>query len=306
MGEVYRARDMKLARDVAVKVLPELDENSLANPDLAPDGQRVAVGRNVQRNFDIWPIELGRGVMSRFTFHPAIENAPVWSPDGSQVVFRSSRNGVNDLFERSASDTPDEQPLLVTSQAKSPLGWSPDGRFLLYSTQDPATASDLWAFPLTGERKPFPLLQSSFDEIEGQFSPDGRWLAYAFNESGSYEIYIRTFPEAGGKWQVSTAGGRQPRWRRDGQELFYVAADARLMAVPIRVGPDTHAPQAGLPVPLFQTRLATGQNIAPAGFMARAQYSVARDGRFLMNVTAEDTTLSPITLVLNWVTVLQK
>ena len=96
-----------------------------------------------------------------------------------------------------------------------------------------------------GERKPFAVLQSSFDEIEGQFSPDGRWLAYASNESGRYEIYIRTFPEAGGKWQVSAAGGVQPRWRRDGRELFYVAPDTRLMAVPLRLAPDTHTLEAG-------------------------------------------------------------
>ena len=129
------------------------------------------------------------------------------------------------MFEKPASGTADEQPLLVTSRGKSPLDWSRDGRFLLYSTQDPKTRSDLWALPLTSERKPFAVLQSSFDEIEGQFSPEGRWLAYASNESGRYEIYVLTFPEAGGKWQVTTAGGVQPRWRPDGQELFYVAPD---------------------------------------------------------------------------------
>jgi dipeptidyl aminopeptidase/acylaminoacyl peptidase len=244
--------------------------------------------------------------MSRFTFHPAIENAPVWSPDGSQVVFRSSRNGVNDLFERSASDTPDEQPLLVTSQAKSPLGWSPDGRscFTARRIQRPRRTCGPSPSRASGNRSLS--CKAALTRLKDSFRPMDGGSRMRPTSRVSYEIYIRTFPEAGGKWQVSTAGGRQPRWRRDGQELFYVAADARLMAVPIRVGPDTHAPQAGSPVPVFQTRLATGQNIAPAGFMARAQYSVARDGRFLMNVTAEDTTLSPITLVLNWVTVLQK
>jgi Tol biopolymer transport system component len=283
-----------------------LDENALSNPGLAPDGQRVAVNRTVQGNNDVWLIEVGRGVASRFTFNVALDSAPLWSPDGSQVVFRSTRNGAYDLFEKSASGTADEQPLLVTSQSKSPLDWSRDGRFLLYSTHDPKTASDLWALPMMGERRPFAVLQSSFDEIEGQFSPDGRWLAYASNESGRYEIYIRTFPEAGGKWQVSAAGGVQPRWRRDGQELFYVAPDTRLMAVPIRGKPDTHTLEAGAPVALFPSRLATGGNIPTAGFQARAQYAVAADGRFLMNVAADDAVASPITIVQNWDAPLKK
>ena len=159
--------------------------------------------------------------------------------------------------------------------------------------------------PVEG-RKPFAVLQSSFDEIEGQFSPDGRWLAYASNESGRNEIYVLTFPEARGKWQVSVAGGVQPRWRRDGRELYYVAQDGRLMAVPIRLAPGTQALDTGQPVPLFPTRLATGASVAPAGFLARAQYDVAADGRFLMNIAADDAVTSPITVVLNWDAALQR
>lgn len=282
------------------------DESAPGNPELAPDGQRVGIGRIVQGNTDVWLIDVGRGVPSRFTFDVAIDNAPVWSPDASRVVFRSSRKGVHDLFEKPARGTSDEQPLLVTSQVKSPLDWSRDGRFLLYGTQDPKTGTDLWVLPLTGERKPFAVLQSSFDEIEGQFSPDGRWLAYASNESGRYEIYIRTFPEAGGQWQISVAGGVQPRWRRDGRELFYVAPDTRLMAVPIRLAPDKQTLEAGAPVALFPTRLATGGNIATALSLARAQYAVAPDGRFLMNIAADDVVTSPITVVLNWTAGLTK
>jgi Tol biopolymer transport system component len=131
------------------------DENARANPELAPDGQRVAVNRTEQGNADVWLIDVGRALPSRFTFEGGLDSAPVWSPDGSRVVFRSTRKGVYDLFEKPASGTADEQPLLVTSQGKSPLDWSRDGRFLLYSTQDPKTASDLWALPLNGESKPF-------------------------------------------------------------------------------------------------------------------------------------------------------
>ena len=289
-----------------VGVIGQPDENASAHPELAPDGQRVAVGRVVQGNQDVWLIEVGRGVPSRFTFDGAIDGGALWSPDGSHIVFWSSRNGVYDLFEKPASGTADEHPLLVTSQSKIPLDWSRDGRFLLYGTQDPKTATDLWALPLMGERKPFAVLESRFDEIQGQFSPDGRWLAYASNESGRYEIYIRTFPEAGGKWQVSAAGGVQPRWRRDGRELYYVAPDTRLMAVPTRLTPETHTLEAVTPAALFPTRLAAGGNIAGTGFLSRAQYAVAPDGRFLMNIAADEAVASPITVVLNWTAGLKK
>ena len=291
------------------KILGGVDspaENVPANPELAPDGQRVAVGRAVQGNVDVWLIEVGRGVPSRFTFDVATDNAPLWSPDGSQVVFRSTRKGVYDLFLKPARGTGDEQPLLVTPQNKSPLDWSRDGRFLLYSTQDPKTGSDLWVLPMTGERKPFPVVQTSFDEMQGQFSPDGRWLAYASNESGRYEIYIRTFPDASGKWQVSAVGGVQPRWRRDGHELFYVTPDSRLMALPIGLSQATHTLEVGAPVALFPTRLATGGNLANAGTLARAQYAVASDGRFLMNIAVDESSASPITIVQNWPAALKK
>jgi Tol biopolymer transport system component len=284
------------------------DENALANLALAPGDQRVAVHRTVQGNNDVWLVDVGRGVPSRFTFDAGIDFSPVWSPDGSRVVFSSNRNGVYDLFEKPASGATDEQPLLVTAQDKNPLDWSRDGRFLMYSTQDAKNGSDLWALPLTGERKPIPVAQTSFDEIEGQFSPDGRWLAFASNESGRYEIYVRPFPELGGKSQVSTAGGTQPRWRQDGHELFYVAPDDRLMAVPIRVASSARSVDVGAPVALFPTRLASGANIAVVGAqaLARAQYAVAFDGRFLINIDAGGGVTSPMTIVQNWTTGLTK
>jgi Tol biopolymer transport system component len=276
------------------------DENAFANPELAPDGQRIALNRTVQGSIDVWLLEAGRGVPNRFTFDAAFDSAPIWSPDGSQLVFRSTRQGNYDLFQKPASGTVNEQPLHTTPENKTPLDWSQDGRFLLYTTQNPKTASDIRALPLMGERKPVAVLESTFDEVQGQFSPDGRWLAYASNESGRYEIYVRTFPEASGKWLVSPAGGMQPRWRRDGRELFYIAPDTRLMAVTLRLVPDGHLFEAGAPVALFPTRLAAGGNIATAGFSARTQYAVAPDGRFLMNIAAGDAVASPITVVLNW------
>jgi len=186
------------------------------------------------------------------------------------------------------------------------LSWSPDGQFLLYGTQDPNNQSDLWALPMTGERKPFPVVQTRFDDVQGQFSPDGRWLAYASNQSGRYEIYIRTFPDPGGQWQVSSEGGIYPRWRADGQELFYVTLDNRLMATPVRVTPDRRGLIPGAAVPLFPVRLATGTAVAQAGFASRAQYAVARDGHFLLNVIADEPEAPPITVVLNWTAMLPR
>ena len=151
-----------------------------------------------------------------------------------------------------------------------------------------------------GERKPFAVLQSRFDEIQGQLSPDGRWLAYASNESGRYEIYVQTFPKIAGKWQVSAAGGTQPRWQRDGRELFYVAPDTRLMAVTLHPAPDGDLLQAGTPVALFPTRLVSGGNVPTSGFQAQAQYAVTPDGRFLLNAAPDDAATSPITIVQNW------
>ena len=168
--------------------------------------------------------------------------------------------------------------------------------------QDSKTQSDLWALSLVeGERKPFPIVQTTFDEVQGQFSPDGRWVAYASNETGRYEIYVRAFPGPGGKWQISTAGGIYPCWRRDGRELFYVAPDNRMMGTPIDVRSDANTLGPGAPVVLFSSRLVTGGNTGIGGFASKAEYAVTRDGRFLMNVTPEKSAAAaPIAIVLNW------
>ena len=283
------------------------DWEGLGSPELAPDEQRVAVNRTVQGNPDVWLIDSGRDVQSKFTFDASSDGHPTWSPDGSRVVFRSLRNGPWDLFWKAASGAGDEQPLLVTEEFKSPLAWSPDGQVLLYQILSPKTGLDLWALPLAGDRKPFPVVQTPSDEASGQFSPDGRWVAYQSNESKTMQIYVRPFRGSGGPWQVSsTEGGSQPRWRPDGRELFYVAPDARLMAVPIAVGADAQTLEAGAPKPLFRTRLASGAGGNVSGLMSKQQYAVASDGRFLMNVAVEAATAPPITVVLNWDAALKK
>jgi len=278
------------------------DENAPAGPELSPDGRRAAIFRTVEGNTDVWLLDVARGVPSRFTFEDHVDFFPVWSPDGQRIVFGSNRNGTYDFFEKSASGVGEEKPLLGQLTAL-PMAISSDGRFLLYGAQVPKTGVDLWALPLTGDRKPFPVVLTPFDEMAGQFSPDGRWVAYQSNESGRVEVYVRPFPGPGGQSQVSQAGGTQARWRPDGKELFYVAPDSRLMAV--GVTPDGQSIDAGPPVPLFVTRLATGMNVYPA-VGTKPQYAVAPDGRFLMNMPVEGSTAPPITVVLNWEAALKK
>jgi hypothetical protein len=185
--------------------------------------------------------------------------------------------------------------LLASVQDKGPTDWSPDGRFLLYTTGDPKTGSDIWALPLDGDRKPFLVVQTNFNEREGQFSPDGKWIAYESNESGRYEIYVQPFPGPGGKVQVSASGGAQVRWRRDGKELFYIALDNRLMAVPIQLASNAQTIGTGAASSLFVTRVG-----GAVSFPFKQQYDVSPDGqRFLMN-TVTDEAAAPITVILNW------
>jgi serine/threonine protein kinase/Tol biopolymer transport system component len=274
-------------------------EDALDLPELAPDGLRVAGEGTSQANADVWLVDTRTGVTDRFTLDPNSDGAPVWSPDGSRLAFRSNRNGSFDLFQKPTGGEREEAALLISPAAKFPSDWSPDGRTLLYVSQDETTGSDLWALPLEGTRSPFPVVQTRFAEDEGQFSPDGRWIAYRSNESGRLEIYVRPFPGPGGARRVSVGGGSQPRWRRDGKELFYVAADDRLMAVPISEGIDPASLEVGTPISLFAAHL------AGAG-LPKQQYAVARDAqRFLLNVIAEQGT-SHITVIQNWKSILQE
>jgi len=183
-------------------------------PKLSPDDRRIAVSRIQQGNTDVWLIDGSRTV--RFTFDPGPDAFPIWSPDGSEVLFDSTRNGRRDLYRKPASGGGSEQLLFSSSETKAFNDWSADGRFILFLSNGPQTARDLWVLPMTGDRKPFPFVKTKFDEWRGKFSPDGRWVTYQSNESGRFEIYVRPFPGPGGQWQVSTAGGISPLWSRSG------------------------------------------------------------------------------------------
>lgn len=255
-------------------------------PQLSPDEQRAAVSivDPQNGNSDIWLYEVARGLKTRFTVDPADDRSPVWSPDGSRIVFSSNRKDHVDLYQKSASGIGSDELLLESELDKYPTSWSPDGRFLLYSTVDPKTKLDLWVLPLGEDRKPFPFLQTEFNELNGQFSPDGRWIAYTADESGRNEIYLAPFPGPGGKQQISTSGGRQPRWRGDGKEIFYLAPDNKLMAA--EINGQGASLVAGAVRPLFEVPYV---------------YDVTADGRrFLVNTVVEQKASVPITLVVNW------
>lgn len=190
---------------------------------LSPDGRPVALVRMVGGNRDVWLIETVRGALRRFTFDGGRDSEPIWSPDGSRIVLASLRNGLPDFYEKPVSGTGTETLLFASSEFKNIFDWSADGRFILYTSQTPKAGRDLWALPLFGDRKPFLVAQTPFEETEGRFSPDGRWIAYQSNESGRTEIYVKPFPGSGGRSQVSTDGGTNAQWGRDGRELFYRA-----------------------------------------------------------------------------------
>jgi Tol biopolymer transport system component len=263
-------------------------------PSMSLDGRSVALQASANGNPDIWTLETGRGVFSRLTFDAADDVMPMWSPDGGRIVFSSNRTGVQQLYQKSVTGAGAEGLLISTAQHVFANDWSLDGRFLLYQSANQRTGTDLWALPMNGDGKPFAVVQTNFNEEQAQFSPDSKWIAYQSNETGRFEIYVQPFPGPGGKSLISTNGGGQVRWRRDGKELYYVALDGRLMAIPVRPTSSDHAVDAGTPVPLFATPMSGAPD-------ERQQYVVSSDGqRFLMKTVTEAAGTSPITVILNW------
>src|SRR5438132_916430 len=255
------------------------------DPALSPDEKRVAIGRNDAQSFNIWLLDLARGIPSRFTFDPASDAYPVWSPDGSRIVFGSNRAGAWSLYQKSSSGAGSEEAILKLGERKWPSDWSLDGRFILYTQTSPDTQGDVWVLPLFGDRQPIPFLQTKFSERNGVFSPDGKWIAYQSDDSGSYQVWVQSFP-AGSKWQVSSDGGTWPRFRRDGKELFYLAANGRLMSVEVKA--NTSGLEFSATKPLFESHTTD-------------RYAVTADGqRFLFSTPIEESTSAPITVILNW------
>jgi Tol biopolymer transport system component len=274
-------------------------DDTLDAPDLSPDGKRAAVHRIVQRQVDVWVIDALR--TTRFTFGPAGHTNwfALWSPDGSRVGYMKTKPGEAVEMIKPSTGAGDET-LLAKAPSTFFIGmsdWSRDGRFILVDK----SPVDIWVIPTEAGKQPFPFIDGTqYQERNARFSPDGRWVVFQSNESGRAEIYIRPFSESGatasgaGQWQVSTAGGAQPRWSRDGREVYWIAPDARLMAAPITVSGNSVEP--GTPVVLFQTRIFLGGVEEPH----RGQYAIAPDGRFLINTLLDEAASPPITVVHNW------
>jgi Tol biopolymer transport system component len=267
----------------------------------APDRKSLAAAIQDPSNTDIWIYDVSRGLRTRFTFDPAIDHSPVWSPDGRSIVFASGRKGHFDLYRKASNGSGAEELLYADNREKTPTSWSPDGKFLLYYNNAAAAGADVWALSLTPEQpgaplKPFLVLQTPFNEFDAQFSPDGRWIAYTSDESRRAEIYVTPFPPppsgSGGKRQISTAGGFLPRWRQDGKEIFYRGLDRRLMAA--EVFPSGGTLEVGQVRPLFGATPYTTENINPL-------YDVSADGQhFLLRIFPEQKSGEPLTLVQNW------
>jgi serine/threonine protein kinase len=265
---------------------------------ISPDAKSVAMTSGGPGRTDLSVLDLARSVNTRFTFDPAADNAAVWSPDGKQIVFRSDRDGAGNLYIKTSSGAANEELLYKSPDPKTPNDWSRDGRFLLYTAGSAKTGNDLWYLPMTGDRTPKPFVQTSAQEGIGQFSPDGRFVAYVSNESGQNEIYVRSFPDGSGKWQISKGGGVDPRWRRDGKEITYLSG-TRMMSAEVNTSPSF---QPGTPKLLFEAPFVQAGNNG-----RNNAYDISPDGkRFLATMPVGQSLSAPITVVLNWQAGLKK
>lgn len=272
---------------------------------LSPDGTHAAVGGVAGNDFrsatgepsiNLWNIDLLRGVRTRVTVNPNVSDEnPTWSPDGSFLAFASHRETDRaEIFKKAASGAGQEQIIFSGDGNEHPIDWSPDGKFIL--AQYNGNQLDVAAIAVSGSnQKPMPFITSSTDDGQAQFSPDGRWVAYTSGESGRGEVYVRPFPSGDSKWQISSDGGSEPRWRGDGKELFYLTADGTLMAVGINTKSSFEVTPA---VTLFKTKALP---IPLGAWGGAAQYDVSNDGsRFLINTIVIPPTPSNLYVIVNW------
>ena len=282
---------------------------------LSPNNKMAVVGLlNDVHSFsvpDLWLFDFSRDAAPiRFTLGQGFNSTPVFSPDGSRIAFASNRDGgIYKIYQKPTSSATKEEVLLNSSVYAFPTSWSSDGRFLLYIAWDPKTyKGDLALLPLEGNRKPISFLSTEFNELDGRFSPDMKWVAYMSDESGSNEIYVRPFSKdyggtstIKGQWLVSKGGGMGPRWRGDGKELYYRAFDGNIMAVEVTPGATF---QAGPSKPLFKAPPDLSEQATLYSFPT---WDVTSDGsRFLLPKPVAETSPSPFTVIVNWNSLFKK
>jgi Tol biopolymer transport system component len=259
---------------------------------ISPDGTKVAAARFDEQTGapDVWILDIARGISTRLTQDAAGNFFPVWSSDGSSLAYISNREGIFDVYRVPSSGNAEAERILESKSNKLPTSWSADGHNIAFHSPSKGGDWDIWVLQVSsGSALPF--VQTRFDEREAHFSPDSRWIAYASNETGRSEVYVQSFPPSDFKMRVSAEGGREPRWRGDGKELFYLAADGFVMSVPVNTG---RAFEAGVPSPLFDTPW-DSWNLANT-FM----YDVASDGQRFLFAGIGDNAEPAITVILNW------
>ena len=267
------------------------DASPVTNPAMSPDGRSLAFARLMDGNWDIWLMEMARGVMTRLTSEPNLDFFPVWADD-SHIIYQSVRGVEADLYRLMIGAK--GELLMKTPGGKVPMDVSRDGRLLLFGSATSETDNDIWLMPLDGSGPPQPLVATRFVEGGAQFSPDGRWFAYSSNDTGRFEIYVRPLSGSGPSAPVSTAGGNVARWSHSGNELFYVAPDGKLMSVKLS-GFTAKQLTIGAPVAMFT------MPIDPAGFGPRSPFVVSTDDqRFLMPIAIDRPTPATLILIRNW------
>ena len=262
------------------------------DPIFSPDGSAVALEKHdVSRGTgDIWTVDLARGTFTRVSSTPGYETTAVWTPDGQRIAYASDQGDHPNIYVNAASGAGTEALLVASGSRSFPLDWSADGRYLVFMLNGGATRNDIWTYDLQ-QKTSAPLLASAFNEGWARLSPDGRWIAYVSDESQQPEVYVRSFPDGPVKTRISTAGGSQPQWRRDGKELFYIAPDNMLMAVQIQA--TATRVDASRPDPLFSANVDQNKSI-------RNQYAASPDGQRFFILSLADHHASPIVAVLNW------
>jgi Tol biopolymer transport system component len=269
-------------------------KGSYVNPELSHDGGRIATDRDARGNIDIWALDSTTGSETRVTNHVAADYAPIWSPDDRTLLFTSYRSGFGRMYTHELVGTTGDTPVHESAIEQRASDWSSDGRYLAYMQNDASVSAqppDLWAIAVGNGSDPIRITHTDATENNVRFSPDVHWVAYESNESGRFEVYVQSFPKAGNRQIVSVGGGRTPRWKPDGTELFYLTDDGTVMAVPVTPMPDST--RFGPPSRLFRA------DVEFTGGIGRV-LNVSPDGRFLLKVVPPGRAPASIVVLNNW------